>query len=316
MRQRTGRNGAALLATAAMMLGLLAGCTSGDSAGTGSEVVADEAGPDSGGAAADQAVAGARDDAEAQSEAGLRQKIVRAEVDVAVPDPAAAAEDVIALVTAVDGRVDERDEHRGTDGTESSARLVLRVPADDLDEVIDALGDVGTVGRVQQSSDDVTTTAQDLDARIHAMQISVARMEALLSSAASTTDLLSVESALSDRQASLESMTAQRDQLAEQVALSTLTVSLTVPVAGVVQESADPGGFAGGLAAGWDALVAVLGGLLVVLGAVLPWAALAALVLGAGLLVRQAVRRRQPVPVPVPVDRDPEDGRGPDVTGP
>ncbi len=290
----TGRDRVVARATALLLLGLLAGCTAGDGdSGSAEDRAAglSEAAPDAVGDAAAGTAAGG-DAAAAQAEAGLRQQIVRAEVQVSVPDPTAATDDVIALVTAVGGRVDARDELRGVDGDESSARLVLRVPADELDDVIDALADIGDVERVQQTSDDVTTTAQDLDARIRATEISVARMQELLAGATTTSDLLEVESALSERQASLESMEAERAGLAEQVALSTLTLSLTTPDDAAAQADG-PDGFLGGLAAGWDALVAVLRGTLVVVGALLPWAVLAGAVLAAGLLARRVLRRRR-----------------------
>jgi hypothetical protein len=107
--------------------------------------------------------------------------------------------------------------------------------------------------------------------------------------AASTEALLAAESALSARQEQLESLESQRALLGDQVALSTLSVHLE-PVA-VATAGGDPG-FADGLSAGWDALVAVGSGVVVVLGALVPWVPV--LLVGAGavvLSVRQSRRR-------------------------
>jgi Domain of unknown function (DUF4349) len=142
---------------------------------------------------------------------------------------------------------------------------------------------------------DVTSTAVDLDARISALQASVARLQALIEGAASTQALLEVERALSERQEKLESLQSQRALLADQVELSTLTVHLEP--AGVAP-AGGPDGFLEGLGTGWRALVTVLGAAVVVLGILLPWLAVAALVTGAVLVPIRMVRRRTAVAAP------------------
>jgi hypothetical protein len=77
--------------------------------------------------------------------------------------------------------------------------------------------------------------------------------------------------------------------LSAQVAMSTVTVHLARAVA-VAAPVAGRHGFLGGLAAGWHSLLTVLGGVLVVLGALLPY------LIGLGVpvaLVWWLVRRRR-----------------------
>jgi HAMP domain-containing protein len=130
------------------------------------------------------------------------------------------------------------------------------------------LEDIGRVDQINLSAQDVTGTAEDLDARIRALKLSVARMEDLLSRATSNADLIAAENALTERQANLESLQSQRARLAEQVALSTLDITLTTP--GNAPEPTTHG-FLGGVAAGWDALVAMLGVIVLVVVASLRW---------------------------------------------
>lgn len=276
------------LALAALALVALAGCSS---AGGGGDSAAD------GGAAEENA--GIEADASAAgSDVGMdttgtqqRQVIVTAQATVQVDDPSASADDVVLLVESVGGHVEGREEQRGNDDYPGHAWLVLRVPAEELSGVIDDLETVGDVLSVSQSEDDVTGTVQDLDARIAALETSTQRLLEIMAEADDTTDLLAIEKQLSERQADLEALQTQRDALGDQVALSTLTVTLDAePVTPVVAR----GGFVGGLESGWNALVSFVGMLLVALGALLPW--VVALGLPALALMVVLRRRRKPAP--------------------
>ena len=57
--------------------------------------------------------------------------------------------------------------------------------------------------------------------------------------------------------------------------------------------AADPAGFGDGLGAGWNGLVATLNGIVIGLGFLLPWTAVAAVVLAVTWGVRRALRRRR-----------------------
>jgi LPXTG-motif cell wall-anchored protein len=83
----------------------------------------------------------------------------------------------------------------------------------------------------------------------------------------------------------------QRRSLTDQVALSTLSVSFE-------QESKPgsvaPGGFRGGLIAGWNALVDTIEAVVTAAGAAIPWLGIG-LVAGVGWwLVRRTRRHREP----------------------
>jgi hypothetical protein len=228
-----------------------------------------------------------------------RQVVTTATASLAVEDPADGAQRVSELVESAGGRVDERSEQAaGDDGVEGAAAdLVVRVPADALTGVLADLEDLGDVENVSVSHSDVTAKAVDMDARISALQTSVARLQALMDGAATTEDLLTAEKALSERQEKLESMQSQRALLADQVELSTLTVQLR-PFG--VAPAGGPEGFVDGLGTGWRALVTVLGAAVVVLGVLLPWMGVALLVAAAVLVPLRVMRRRAAAEAPVP----------------
>ncbi|GAA5100050.1 hypothetical protein GCM10025760_36890 [Microbacterium yannicii] len=167
-----------------------------------------------------------------------------------------------------------------TDG----AWITVRVPADQLSDVVSELDDVGEVTATNLSRQDVTGQTVDLEARIDAAQASVDRLTELMGQAQNVADLIAAEAALSERQALLESYQQQLEMLDDQVAMSTLSVTVVPDVETV---TADPAGFGDGLAAGWNGLVATLNGIVVAIGFLLPWLAVAAV---AALIVWGVVR--------------------------
>ncbi|WP_235037967.1 DUF4349 domain-containing protein [Microbacterium sp. 18062] len=182
--------------------------------------------------------------------------------------------------------------------------ISVRVPADRLDAVVAEVGGFGEVTSSSIDRSDVTDQAVDLRARIAAQEASVARLTELMAQAGSVGDLITAESALSDRQAALDADRQQLELLEGQVALSSLTVSLT---RAVEPTQADPAGFADGLAAGWNGLVATLNGTVVALGFLLPWLVVVGVAAAVGWGVRRLVLRRRARRAARPVVADVDD---------
>ncbi|RFA19880.1 DUF4349 domain-containing protein [Subtercola boreus] len=209
-------------------------------------------------------------------------------------DPIGVADKAVTLVEAVGGHVDSRTEQAGDSGStveqggNARADLVLRVPSDKVSQAIDNLKQLATVDSVAITATDITTQVSDVNARITALQTSVARLLDLMSKATTTADLISLESTLSERQADLDGLTAQRDAYTDQVQYSSLSVSIedlsTAPTSA-------PGDFWSGLSTGWTSLVAVLAGALVAFGVALPWLVVLAILAAIAIaVVRWATR--------------------------
>ncbi|MFS0699892.1 DUF4349 domain-containing protein [Cellulomonas sp. 179-A 4D5 NHS] len=320
-----GRRTAVLAAVPLLLVGVLAGCSASDSGG--SEAASDagaslqdapQAADAAEGAVGGEAGAEGSESAAAESDAIGRQVVTSGEVLLTSEEPRDAADEVVRLVEAADGRVDERYERAATSGQEAGAELLVRVPSDDLTPTLDALEEIGTVESIDLSAEDVTARSADLDARIRSLQISVARMEDLLGRATTSEDLITAEVALAERQTNLETLQGQRARLAEQVALSTLRVSITEPSDEpvVAEEEPAPEGFLGGLAVGWESLVAMLGTLVLVLGVLLPWLVLGGLVAFGVVRLRRWVRAHRPARAPQPYPPGPWVGAPPVGTPP
>lgn len=288
---RTPRLLTALPALALSAL-LLSGCAAASTA---------ESGSDSGGAPGFEEGVGAPIVDEASGDGDLesqpgdddRAVITTGYLYLTVEAPLDAAAEAVSIVEAAGGRVDGRQEYAPRESSVMSdaggAELVLRIPADRLTATLEKLKALGEVEELQLSSSDVTREVQDIDARVTALRSSITRLLALQDAAATVEDLIALETAISDRQAQLESYEAQQRYYAEQVGLSTVTLVLGSPEVAPVDE---PDTFLSGLVTGWEALVAFGSGLLVVVGVLLPWVLVLGLIgLAVLLIVRAAVRR-------------------------
>ncbi|WP_051637468.1 DUF4349 domain-containing protein [Rhodococcus sp. UNC363MFTsu5.1] len=271
------------LATILILIALLAGCGGGEPEQSQSEPQSSSAAGAEAGIAPDAKLAPAP--AEGLAE---RQEVTTGSVSLTAADPVDTGRTVVRIVENAGGRVDDRTERPRTDDTEPSSSLTVRIPADRLTATLDEISDLGEVTGVSVSRSDVTMQAQDLDARIGALQASVTRLQALIATAANTADLIEAENALSQRQAEVDSLVAQRRVLADQVELATISIDITTDGPG----SADPDSFWDGVVAGWHALLSALHGLVVFLGRAVPWVGFLALVVLVGYALLRLVRRR------------------------
>jgi hypothetical protein len=98
------------------------------------------------------------------------------------------------------------------------------------DAALPALRKVGSkVLDEQTGSTDVTSQVIDLNARIDNLKTTEAALQAIMARATAIPDVIAVETQLSDTQGQIEQLTAQRDHLANQAAMSTLTVTFQLP---------------------------------------------------------------------------------------
>jgi Domain of unknown function (DUF4349) len=158
------------------------------------------------------------------------------------------------------------------------ALLLLRVPPSKLDSVLAALAGSGSVSYRTQSETDVTAQVADVNSRIASAQASLAELRGMIDKAASMNDLISLEQALASRESDLESLEAQQRALSDQTSFATVTVGYFVPAAAAKQAppAARHNAFVTALDDGWHALVATFRVILVVLGWLLPFAVVVA----------------------------------------
>ena len=286
----------ALLASVLLIAGLaLAGCSAGSNSGSNSAPSGGSQSDAVGGApVAGDAGAGNGTESGAKSGSGSaatvdRSIVVTGTVTITADAPLTASAKAVSIVEGAGGRIDGRTENAASNGDRGSAILVLRIPAKVLNPTLDALRKLGRVDQIATNSTDVTAQTQDLGARIDALRASVARLLQLEAKATTTTDLVAIESALSERQGELESLEAQQRGLNDQISMSTITLTLRSDAAAPPVKPVD---FWAGLGTGWKAFVGFWTTALVALGILTPWLALTALALLVALGTRRVLRRR------------------------
>jgi hypothetical protein len=281
-----------LLAAVAVSITACGSSSSGDTAGA----TADEASAMSAGRNAQDSALGeiGGSGAPAKQEVQQRAVISTGHIELTSGEVAAVRERVDAVLAREHGRIADENTQTDERGNVTQAHLVLRVPSDRFAATMTDLAGVATLRSSTRKAEDVTTQVIDTDARIAAQRAGVERLRHLVSRAANLPALLAVERELTARQGELESLLQQRAYLSDQTSLATITVDITRHVAPSPAKRST-GGFVGGLNHGWHALVAVVVGLLVAVGAALPFAIALALVgVPVWLVVRRLRRTREP----------------------
>jgi len=221
-----------------------------------------------------------------------RDVVKTAAMTIMVANPSEAADKAAVVVENAQGRVDSRSEDAGSGTGRARTSVVLRVPAAKLDEAMRDLKALGTVERAETTTEDVTAQRVDLDARIKALQTSVDRLLAIMRDARDPDALIKAEDALSERQAELDSLRAQREALGDRIDYSTVNVTFVAETVGGPAPK-DYQGFLGQIERGWDALVSVVGNLVLLFGLLLPWLGVLAVLGGVVWGVIRLIRGRR-----------------------
>ena len=163
---------------------------------------------------------------QAQPQSG-RQLIVEAWVGLEVSEIDATVRQVEALATQRRGWM-ESAEIFG-EGGYRAASLRVRVPADLLDNTMDALRGLGRVVDEGISATDVTERLIDNAARLEAWYTQEKRLVELLEDAPTVEDIIQIERRISEVRSDIEHVEATQRSLTNRVATSLITIHLHLP---------------------------------------------------------------------------------------
>ena len=215
-----------------------------------------------------------------------------ATVTVEVDDVRQADVDLPALIAEHGGSIYDTDIAVG-DATTARATITIKVPPNSLEDLISGLGGVGRLLDRTQTAEDVADQISDTTSRIATARASVERVRALLESATDLNAVVQIESELTVRETALEQLLASQRNLADRVALSTLTVVLTpAPSADVaVVVKTEPRSIGRAWRTGWNGFVTVVHGTAVGAAYAAPYLGIGLIAGGIALVTR---RRRRP----------------------
>ncbi|WP_165498571.1 DUF4349 domain-containing protein [Streptomonospora litoralis] len=321
-----------------MLLAALSGCAGGgtSSGGQSADAPAGESGvvgPGAGGGRSGedgqggQGVQGGRGNraegtGEGGDSAGLAADVPLAErdlvhtADMAVEvDGVQKAADAAADWTRSAGGYVAAEQVQTAEGSPPHASLTLHVPQDRYEDALEEFASLGSRSNLDRNVQDVTEQVADVDSRVESAEASLERLRDLLEEAESVEDVLAVERQISTRQEELEALQARQRSLAQQTTYGTVRLELAPPETYVEAPEDDGIGFLGGLQHGWQALVGAVEVLLVVVGWMLPFLLVAAVIGVPGWLAWRRRRRaapdraaRQPVPAAVGATRGTANG--------
>lgn len=163
-----------------------------------------------------------------------------------------------------------------------SVTATIRVPKDQFTGFVDKLSTYGNVESLERHSEEVGAVVADMDARINTLTASLERLKELLNKADTVTDVLAAEEQISNRQAELDGLKAQRAWYSEQIDMSRIEITL-----GTERQYDAPS--TGGMA--WATLVNAFWSMFFTLVWMVPWVVLLGVLIGLFKL-RQRFRSR------------------------
>ena len=198
-------------------------------------------------------------------------------VQVADGGFAHAAEESARVAQANGGFVESSSSSSFEEGR-AAGDITIRVPSPNFDAARRSLGALGELQSEQVDGEDVTSQLVDLAARLRSLRAEEDVLNELLGRAANIGEVLQVRDRIAGVRLQVEQLAAQEASLDGAASLATLRVSLYEPAADIRGTTDGDDALTDRFAQAVDGSVAVLGGMIVVVGWLLPFAGLALLV--------------------------------------
>lgn len=241
MNEQRGRN-ALWFMTVVLVLLMLTGCAGSATSSMGAPAA------DSAPVMQERALAQA---GETDGSSTIRQVIANASLELVVADAQSAMDEISTLAGNFDGYITDANLYRTNYSGEEQLQgvVTLRVPAARLEQALGALEALAVKTNSKSiNRQDVTEQYSDLDAQLRNLQATENELRAMLEEVrsrpeAKPADILEVYRELATIRGQIEQVQGKKNVLDNQIALSTISVTLTPDVAlrPVVQEGWRPG---------------------------------------------------------------------------
>lgn len=172
---------------------------------------------------------------------------------------------------------------------EHSSTITVRIPADKLDETLVSLRKLGKIKSQSLNSNDQAFTIKDYEARL---KVLTQRKDVLSASLANAkpTDTQYIQEQLFQLQSEIESVTGQQSLVNDQIAMSTLTITIDEKGTKEVADDNTQSLIAKSWEKASNSFLTSIGGILIVFAAIFPFLIVALIVYK---LVRQGISTRK-----------------------
>ena len=159
------------------------------------------------------------------------QKLIRTmTMDVETDDLDTLLAFLDAKVASLDGYMEERSVRNGSASATRRYRyasMTIRVPVDRLDEMVEHISGKSNVVNSNETADDITLTYVATQSRVKALEVEQERLLELLAKASNMSDLLQIESRLTEVRTELERVASQLRLYDNLVDYGTVRLSIT-----------------------------------------------------------------------------------------
>ena len=104
---------------------------------------------------------------------------------------------------------------------------VVRVPAENFDAFCSAVGELCQINNISRSAEDVSERYYDLESRLATQQTKLKRLQDLLNQAEDMEDIITLESAISETELTIENLTGSLRKYDSLVGYATITINLS-----------------------------------------------------------------------------------------
>ena len=215
-------------------------------------------------------------------------------------------------VTALGGYMEDRQVYTGSTYASYEQRryanLTIRIPAERLDEFVNHVEDVSNVTASTETAEDVTLKYVATESRMKALQAEENRLLALIDKAANLTELLQLESRLTQVRTELEEVTSMLKLYDNLVDYG--TVELEITEVKVLTPTEEPG-FGQRITEGFkestENLWIFMKEFVIFIVCVVPYL-LPPLIIGGAvlLIIKLSGRKKKPKKMPFPTENDPQ----------
>ncbi len=152
--------------------------------------------------------------------------IYRANLELETTEYDKACGDIAALTQQLGGYLESQSSSNYSAGYRS-ASYTVRVPAEQFETFLHQIGTLCSVRWQSQSAEDVSEAYYDTESRLETAKIKLDRLQELLAKAENMEDIITVESAISDVEYQIESMSGELRHYDALIGYSTVYITLS-----------------------------------------------------------------------------------------